>query len=89
MEEVLIVLEGFILGTVLVMIGYFLGKQYSSKLNTIHSERIELKNKIIKERLDLIIKDRDMCVQYLINLDNKLVELERENRMLKFQRINN
>lgn len=89
MEDVLLVSVFLTLGLFFVFIGYVLGKQYSSKLNSIHLEGIELKNRIVREKLDLIIKDRDRCVQYLINLDNKLLELERENRMLKFQESNN
>lgn len=85
MESVVIVLEFLIFGMFFVLIGYVLGKQYSTKLNSIHLEGIVLKNRIIRKNLDLIIKDRDRCVQYITNLDNKLVELERENRMLKFQ----
>lgn len=89
MEEVLIVLGVITIGLGFVFIGYILGKQYSSKINSIELERIELRNKKIKEKIDFLIKDRDKCIQYSINLDNKLVELQRENLLLKYKEKNN
>jgi hypothetical protein len=89
MEEVLIVLGVITIGLGFVFIGYILGKQYSSKINSIELERIELRNKTIKENIDFLIKDRDKCIQYSINLDNKLVELQRENLLLKYKEKNN
>jgi hypothetical protein len=89
MEEVLIVLGVITIGLGFVFIGYILGKQYSSKINSIELERIELRNKTIKEKIDFLIKDRDKCIQYSINLDNKLVELQRENLLLKYKEKNN
>lgn len=87
MEGVVIVFGVLTIGLIFVFIGYILGKQYSSKMNSLHLEVIETRKRIIKERLDLIIKDRDRCIQYLIKLDNRLIELERENNRLKYQEV--
>jgi hypothetical protein len=87
--EVLIIVFGVLtIGLGLVFIGYVLGKKYSSKINSINLERIDLRNRIVKEKLDFLIKDRDRCIQYSINLDNKLVELKRENLLLKYKEKN-
>jgi hypothetical protein len=87
--EVLIIVFGVLtIGLGLVFIGYVLGKKYSSKINSINLERIDLRNRIVKEKLDFLIKDRDRCIQYSINLDNKLVKLERENLLLKYKEKN-
>lgn len=87
--EVLVIVFGILtIGLGFVFIGYVLGKNYSSKINSINLERIELRNRIIKEKLDFLIKDRDRCIQYSINLDNKLVKLERENLLLKYKEMN-
>jgi hypothetical protein len=88
MEVVVIVFGVITIGLGFVFIGYFLGKQYSSKINSINLERIELRNRIIKEKLDFLIKDRDRCIQYSINLDIKLVKLQRENLLLKYKENN-
>jgi hypothetical protein len=88
MEDIVLVSGFLTLGLFFVMIGYVIGKQYSLKMNSIDLERIELKNRIIKEKLDFLIKDRDRCVQYSINLDNELVELKRENMLLKYKEKN-
>jgi hypothetical protein len=87
--EVLVIVFGVLtIGLGFVFIGYILGKKYSSKINSINLERIELRNRVIKEKLDFLIKDRDRCIQYSINLDNKLVKLERENLLLKYKEKN-
>lgn len=88
MEGVVIVFGVITIGLGFVFIGYILGKQYSSKMNSIELERIELRNRIIKEKIDFLIKDRDRCINYSINLDNKLVELQRENLLLKYEEKN-
>lgn len=88
MEEVAILFGVITIGLCFVFIGYILGKQYSSKMNYIDLERIELRNRIIKEKINFLIKDRDRCIQYSINLDNKLVELQRENLLLKYKEKN-
>lgn len=88
MEGLVIVFGAITIGLCFVFIGYILGKQYSSKLNCIELEGIELRNRIIKEKLDFLTKDRDRCIQYSINLDNKLVELKRENLLLKYKEKN-
>lgn len=88
MEDIVLVSGFLTLGLFFVMIGYVIGKQYSLKMNSIDLEGIELRNRIIKEKLDFLIKDRDRCVQYSINLDNELVELKRENLLLKYKEKN-
>ncbi len=88
MEGVVFVFGVIITGLGFVFIGYILGKQYSSKMNSIELERIELRNRMIKEKIDFLIKDRDRCIQYSINLDNKLLEIKRENLLLKYKEKN-
>jgi hypothetical protein len=88
MEDIVLISGFLTLGLFFVIIGYVIGKQYSLKMNSIDFERIELRNRIIKEKIDFLIKDRDRCIQYSINLDNKLVELQRENLLLKYKEKN-
>lgn len=88
MEGVVFVFGVIITGLGFVFIGYILGKQYSSKMNSIELERIELRNRMIKVKIDFLIKDRDRCIQYSINLDNKLLEIKRENLLLKYKEKN-